>query len=109
MDKTPDSYTYGQQIPYIARHTVVLTGSVQWKGWGLNPVWNMRAGRTDGTGELPDWNTLDVNMSKSFNIADAGSLSIWFSARNLLDCRYETVSGYPMPGRSFMGGIGFKF
>lgn len=109
LDKTPDSYTYGQQIPYIARHTVVLTGSVQWKGWGLNPVWNMRAGRTDGTGELPDWNTLDVNLSKSFNIANAGSLSIWFSARNLLDCRYETVSGYPMPGRSFMGGIGFKF
>lgn len=109
VDKTPDSYTYGQQIPYIARNTVVLTGNLGWKGWVLNPVWQIRAGRTDGTGELPDWNTLDVTLAKSFNISKAGVLALKFSARNLMDCRYETVSGYPMPGRNFTGGIEFNF
>lgn len=109
VDKTPDSYTYGQQIPYIARNAVVLTGTLGWKGWGLNPVWHMRAGRTDGTGELPDWNTLDITLTKSFNIRKAGILSLKFSARNLTDCRYETVSGYPMPGTNFIGGVEFNF
>lgn len=108
VDMTPDSYTYGQQIPYIARHVTVLAGSVMWKGWNLNPVWQMRAGRTDGTGELPDWNTLDLTLSKSFAIG-ATSLKAKISARNLTDSRYETVSGYPMPGRSIIGGIEFKF
>ena len=109
VDRTPDSYTYGQQIPYIARHTAVVTGSVGWKGWSLNPVWQLRAGRTDGTGVLPAWNTLDVTFAKSIDINKAGVLNLKFNAGNLLDCRYETVSGYPMPGRSFMGRIEFSF
>ena len=88
---------------------MVLAGYVEWKAWRLNPVFNMRAGRTDGSGEIPDWNTLDVNLSKSFKIRNIGSFTVRLSARNLLDCRYETVSGYPMPGRNFMGGVGFKF
>ena len=31
VDRTPDSYTYGQQIPYIARHVVVLNGNLNLK------------------------------------------------------------------------------
>ncbi|MBR5835802.1 MAG: TonB-dependent receptor [Bacteroidales bacterium] len=108
VDKTPDSYTYDQQIPYVARHVVVLVADVEWKGWSLNPVWQMRAGRTDSIGELPDWKTLDLTLAKSFNIKNT-SLVVKLSAKNLCDCRYETVSGYPMPGRSIMGGFEFKF
>lgn len=109
VDKTPDSYSYGQQIPYNARHTVVLTGNVLWKGWNLTPVWHARFGRTDGYGELPDWNTFDLTFAKSFDIRKFGALVLNIAVRNAFDCRYETVSGYPMPGRSFIGGIGLKF
>jgi hypothetical protein len=31
------------------------------------------------------------------------------SARNLLNCSYELVRDYPMPGSSFLGGFTFKF
>ena len=92
----------------MARHTVVLDASVSWKGFSLAPLWQLRAGRTDSMGEMPDWNTLDVNLSKAFNIAKS-SLLLKFSARNILDCRYETVSGYPMPGRNFIAGVEFRF
>jgi len=109
LDMTPGSYTYGQQIPYIARHTVVLNGMLSWKGWTVAPVWQMRAGRTDGTGELPDWNTLDLNISKAFNLPRTGPVALKLSIKNIFDCRYETVSGYPMPGRNMMGGIEYKF
>lgn len=109
VEMTPDSYSYGTQIAYVARHTVVLNGSVDWKGWSLNPLWQLRAGRTDGYGEIPSWNTLDLTLAKSLSIRKVGGLRLYFSVRNLLDNRYEVVSGYPMQGRSIIGGIEFNF
>ena len=109
VDKTPDSYSYGQQIPYIAKHTLVLNAMASWKGWSIAPVWQMRAGRTDGSGILDDWNTLDMTLGKELKLSKTGPLSFKFSVRNLLNCRYEVSSGYPMPGRSFIGGVEYKF
>ena len=109
VDVTPDSYSFGQQIPYVARHTVVLNAMAAWRGWTVAPVWQMRAGRMDGYGELPDWNTLDLNMSKAFSLPRTGPVALKLTVKNIFDCRYETVSGYPMPGRSVMGGIEYVF
>lgn len=109
VDKTSDSYTYGQQIPYIAKHTLLLNAIASWKGWTLTPVWQFRSGRTDGSGMLDDWNTLDLTFSKELKLPKTGPLSFKFSVRNLMDCRYEVSSGYPMPGRSFIGGFEYKF
>lgn len=103
-DVTPGSDSYGTQIPYIAKHTAVLTGDASFKGWMLEAVWNIRSGRNDSYGELPDWNTLDVTFSKAFHF-----LTVTLAGRNLTDVRYELSSGYPMPGRSFMAGVTFGF
>lgn len=109
VDRTPDSYSYGQQIPYIAKHTVTASVKASWKGYELNPRWVLKSGRNDATGNLADWNTLDVTLSKTFRLRGPLSLGINIAAKNLLDCRYELVSGYPMPGRSFIGGVEMKF
>ena len=109
VDKTPDSYLYGQQIPYIAKHTLVLNAVASWKGWALIPVWQLRAGRTDESGILDDWNTLNLTLSTEVRLPKTGPLSFKFSVNNLFDCRYEISSGYPMPGRSFIGGLEYKF
>ena len=109
VDRTPDSYSYGQQIPYIAKHTVTASVKASWKGYELNPRWVLKSGRNDATGNLADWNTLDVTISKTFRLRGPLSLGINIAAKNLLDCRYELVSGYPMPGRSFIGGVEMKF
>ena len=109
LDKTPDSYTFDQQIPYVARHTLVLTADAGWKGWALGAIFNLRRGRRDGTGEMPDWNTLDLTAGKEFSIGDGMTLGLKAAARNLLDCRYDIIRDYPMPGRSFLGGIEFRF
>ena len=109
VDRTPDSITFGQQIPYQAKHTVVTDLKLSWKGYLLNPRWMMRAGRNDASGSLADWNTLDVTASKTFVLRKSLSLGVNLSARNLLDCRYELVGGYPMPGRSFTGGLELRF
>ena len=109
LDKTPDSYTYDQQIPYIARNTVVLAGDVKYAGWRFDALFNWRGGRFDSTGEMPDWNTLDLSLCKDFTLGNVGVLSLNVSVKDLLDCRYELVRDYPMPGRSFLGGFTFKF
>lgn len=108
-DRTPDSYSFGQQIPYIAKHTVVLNAEASWKGWSLIPVWQLRSGRSDGYGDLNDWNTLDLTLAKDIKLSKTGPLSVKLSVRNMFDNRYEVSSGYPMPGRSILGGLEYKF
>ncbi len=108
-DRTPDSTSFGIQIPYIARHISAVRMGVDWKGWKLSPFWQWRGGRTDGYGDLPDWNTMDVELSKRLSLKRSAGLSFRIAVRNIADFRYETVSGYPMPGRNIIGGIEYTF
>ena len=99
----------GTPVPYTARNVVLINADASWKTWSLNALWQLRSGRSDGYGDLPDWNTLDATFAKSFMLRKAGKLAVKVSVKNILDCRYETVSGYPMPGRSIIGGVEYKF
>lgn len=109
IDKTPDSYSYGQQLPYVSKHTVCLGADASCKGWSAALNWNWRGGRYDSAGKMPDYNTLDLTAGKEFNLPGGMILGLKLIARNLTDCRYELTGGYPMPGRSFYGEIAFKF
>lgn len=107
-DRTPDSYTFDSPVPYIARHTAVLTGETGYKGWRLEAIWNFRDGRSDSSGKMPSWNTLDLNASKTLKIKNICKLDLMISARNITDTRYEISSGYPMPGWGLYGGIAVR-
>ena len=109
LDKTPDSYTFDQQIPYVARHTVVLAGDFSVAGWRIDALWNWRGGRFDASGEMPNWNSLDLSLRKTVKLCEDSALTFFITGKDLLDCRYELVRDYPMPGRSILGGIEFKF
>lgn len=102
------SFQNAENVPYLSKHTVVLSADASYKGWALNVIWNLRAGRKDSYGDMPNWNTLDMVVGKELTLKGS-SLAFNFICRNLADCRYDLVSGYPMQGRSFMGGIEFKF
>ena len=58
---------------------------------------------------MPDWNSLDLSMRQDFRLGARCALGVFVSVKDLLDCRYELVRDYPMPGRSVLGGIEFKF
>ena len=108
VDRTPDSYSYGQQLPYLAKHTVTADLKTSWKGFSLNPRWVLKTGRTDSAGTLADWNTMDLTATKKFSLKRS-SLTLNLTAKNLLNSSYELVSGYPMPPRSLVGGIELGF
>ena len=109
IDRTPDSHTYGQQIPFISKHTVVLGADARYKGWSATINWNRRGGRYDSEGRMPDYNTLDITAEREIKLPADLALCLKFIARNLTDCRYELAGGYPMPGIAFYGEINFKF
>ena len=109
LDKTPDSASFGQQIPYVARHSVVLTADAACRGWSLGAIFHSRSGRRGSMGEMPAWQTLDLTFGKECPLRGGVTLGFRFMARNLLDCRYDIISDYPMPGRSFLGGIECTF
>ena len=99
----------GAPVPFTSKHLISVNADAGYAGWCLNALWQMRAGRSDGYGPLPAWNTLDAALSKNFSLGKSHVLGLKIMIKNILDCRYETVSGYPMPGRSFMGGVEYKF
>ena len=109
VDCTNGSASFGQQVPFTSRHSLSLNGGLVWKGWGLNAIFNSRMGYAGSSGPLPDWNTLDLTMSKQIKTDRAGTFELKLQMRNVTDFRYELVSGYPMPGRSIMGSIEYKF
>lgn len=111
-DKTPGSQSFDCQIPYIARHSLVISGDGSWKCWRLDARWNCRTGRTDSSGSLEDWNTLDISLSRKFRLnrrASAPEAEISISGTNITDNSYELSRGYPMPGRSIMLGLSLDF
>ena len=99
----------GGQVPYIAKHTVNIDADASWRRWRLFAIWQMRSRRCDSYGDMPDWNTLDISFGRSFRLDGAGEIMLKLSARNVCDSRYEVTSGYPMPGRSIMGGFEYRF
>lgn len=109
LDKTPDSYTYNQQIPYVARHTLVVNAEAAFKGWTLALLWNQRMGRWDSNGKMPNWETLDLTFNKDFRLGKGMALGAFVTGKNLLNYRYDVVTGYPMPGINFLAGIQFRF
>ena len=105
LDKTEDSYTHDQQIPYVAKHSFALNMNLGYSGWALNTIYNHKSGRQDSSGDLSAWNTLDISLSKTFS----SKYTVFVTARNITNTRYEISSGYPMPGASVQGGFNIKF
>jgi len=108
-DKTPGSSSYDEQLPYVPKHSLTLSLDGSFKGVKLDLIWNLRSGRRDSYGEMPDYNTLDITVGKDFSIWKRNSLSLKLLARNITDTRFELTSGYPMPGRAFYCTVAFNF
>ncbi len=60
------------------------------------------AGKTGD--KLPEYFLINARIGQTI-----GSLEIYVSFDNILDKKYETVFGYPMPGTTVMAGISLKF
>jgi outer membrane receptor for ferrienterochelin and colicins len=63
--------------------------------------WSARGETGD---KLPDYFLLNARIAQRIR-----NLETYISLDNILDKKYQTVFGYPMPGRTIMAGISWKF
>ncbi|MBR5905750.1 MAG: TonB-dependent receptor [Bacteroidales bacterium] len=108
---TPDSQTWGNQIPYIPLHSGSVDFVVNWQRWALawdTSVTGERWSRSANTQDyrIAPWSISDINLSYRFGRPD---ISLSLSCNNIFDQPYQIVQGYPMPGRSFMAGVEYRF
>ena len=134
---SPESLTYGNQIPYIPLHSGSLDLSLVWKSLSISwdttftgERWSRSANTSDY--HIEPWSTSDLALqykpsfrgpspnldapfpaygpsprNRHFSLKDHLTLSLRLS--NIFDARYQIVQGYPMPGRSLLGSIEFSF
>jgi outer membrane cobalamin receptor len=104
VNADPDSPYYGKRLLYSPLYKTSISASV-----GAPDVWEISlAFRQVSERFVTELNTvwldpyylLDVKVRWKF---------LFVSAANLLDADYEESQGYPMPGRSFKGGVDFEF
>ncbi|MQY53323.1 MAG: TonB-dependent receptor [Firmicutes bacterium] len=67
----------------------------------VDEQWEYR-GKTGN--RLPDYFLLNTRIAQRIR-----NLEAYISLDNILDKKYQTVFGYPMPGRTIMAGISWKF
>ena len=106
---TPDSQTWGNQIPYIPLHSGSADLQVGWRDWTL--AWNTslcgeRWSRSANTADyyLAPWSLSDASLSRRWKGLVAG---IHF--RNLFNQHYQVVQGYPMPGFNWMLSLEYNW
>ena len=112
----PGSLTYGNQLPYIPRHSASADLLLKWRAWTLS--WNTlyNGERWSRSANIADyhiapWSVSDAQLSRSFELNALGrkiSAVASLLVSNVFSFRYEIVQGYPMPGRSILASVSFQ-
>lgn len=100
---------YGDQIPYIPRHSGSLTARAVLGPWTLRYSFLYTGQRHDGRANTPEnfvpaWYTSDCAL-----LYARGGWEVSAEVNNLFQQRYEIVRGYPLPGRNFLLGLTRRF
>ena len=106
---TPDSQTWGNQIPYIPLHSGSIGLAFRYEQWHLNwdtAITGARWSRSANTSDyyIAPWSTSDVSLSRKFRQWKVG-----LACKNFFNRSYEIVQGYPMPGINGMITVEFEW
>ncbi len=104
IDKTLDSETYDNQLPYVPRHNwnTVLRISKAKQGWSWvyrHGVMARRFTLSDNSETLPVYDTGSVSVNYDFNIKNKFNMRFDLNINNLWSEDYEITQGYRMPLR----------
>lgn len=107
---TPDSQTYGNQIPYIPIHSGSLSIEARWWIWSFSWDTMITGGKWSRTANIPDyyiapWSISDISISCSV----LPELNVGLNLNNLFNTHYQIVQGYPMPGFNALLNIEYKW
>lgn len=97
-DRSAGAPSYGKRLVGRPTYVASVTAGHQWALWRAELVLH-RTGTRYESGDnavlLPPFTTVDLHLER-----DIGQVTMMLHISNLTDRRYETVPGYPVPGRS---------
>jgi len=96
---TPGSQTYGNQLPYIPRHSGSIDLQLEWRQWTFAANTLLNGARWSRTANTPDyhldpWSVTDLSLSYT----PQPGLTLSLTVNNAFNKHYALVQGYPMPG-----------
>ena len=114
------SLTYGNQIPYIPRHSGGIGLEGQYGYWSLCWDTSVSGGKWSRTANIDDyyiepWSISDASISRLCYLTDLGhramipELTITLNLGNVFNRPYQIVQGYPMPGFNALLSIELKW
>ncbi len=114
------SRTYGNQIPYIPRHSGSVSLLARWRRWSVGWDSVFTGERWSRTANIPDyhiapWSVTDISLERRILLprfahrTSQSSLVAAVRCTNLFNCRYEIVQGYPMPGLGAAASVTFAW
>ncbi len=115
---TADSRTWGNQIPYIPRHSGSVSLVLGWKDLTVNWDSSFTGGRWSRTANIPDyylapWSLSSAAAHYTVHLPGQGTvgrtLLLGVNIDNVFNTSYQIVQGYPMPGISLRLSAAFRW
>lgn len=117
---TSGSLTWGNQLPYIPRHSGGADLFASMEGWTLSWSGTFTGGRWSRTANIADyyirpWTISTLTIEKTILLdfrsrkgTSIPELKVGLVIDNVFDTPYQVVQGYPMPGRNAMLSLTFN-
>ena len=114
LDVTPRSNSYGQQIPYVPKHSGGLSLMLDYKAVALNYSFIYTGERYSqkaniASNYLQPWYTHDMSVNYALPFLGENPLKLGLEVNNLFDQQYAVIKNFPMPGRSFRMNLNYEF
>jgi outer membrane receptor protein involved in Fe transport len=112
--------TYGNQIPYIPRHSGGIGVEAEYCSWAFCWDTSLSGGKWSRTANIDDyyiepWSISDASLSRTYLLTEFGDramipeLTFTLELGNVFNKRYQIVQGYPMPGFNALLSVEFKW
>ena len=122
----PDSQTWGNQIPYIPRHSGSVSASFGWKDLAFTWDSSFTGSRWSRTANTPDyylapWSLSSAAVQYTLRFRERGvagrsgapsagrALLLGVTIDNVFNTPYQVVQGYPMPGFNAQFSVSFRW
>lgn len=113
LDKDKASYTYGDQIPYIPKHSGTFLGGANYRKFSFNYSYIYTGERYNQSANILEnyvrpWYTHDLALQYN-TLLHKKKIRLVAEINNLLNQDFEVVANYPMPGRNYRFGLTYDF
>lgn len=114
LDMTPGGNSFGQQIPYVPKHSGGLSLMLDYKDVAFNYSFIYTGERYSqkaniASNYLQPWYTHDMSINYVLPFFGENPLKLGLEVNNLFDQQYAVIKNFPMPGRSFRFNLNYQF